>query len=156
MANKERGESMTCEQIARAYRTAKSKTKQIEILAEIEHLSKERICEILVEQGETLPGKGGRQKKLPAKTEEKKPVKRQMPKVADVPDDIAAEEIAKGTIEEKAPVENKKPEKLRSMPEAVYTALHNELLRLDRELAEILRRKQEIREYFYEEGVDIE
>lgn len=164
---------MTNKQIARAYREAKNKTHQIEILSQMEGKEKKEIEAILVSEGEQLPPKTpGRPKKIVAKKtaaalNEIEENKTAAVKIADVPDDIAAGEVIeaiKGTIEahkmpkpitcncEKEPSE--KPNKLRKMPEAVYTALHNELLRLDKELADILRRKQEIRDFFIEEGTE--
>ena len=48
--------TMTNEEICRDYRTAKSKLKQIQILAELNECSKDTIKRILVEGGEKLPG----------------------------------------------------------------------------------------------------
>lgn len=47
---------MTPLQLASEYRTGKDKTKTIKVLAELNAVTQRRIAEILVEQGEELPG----------------------------------------------------------------------------------------------------
>lgn len=49
--------TMSNEEIAREYRTAKDRLKQAKILADLNQCSKEKIVDILLEQGETVDGR---------------------------------------------------------------------------------------------------
>lgn len=166
MGTKERKSNMTNSQIARMYREAKDKKKQIVIICELENLTKAQVEKILIDEGEKLTSTPERPRKVVAtkttQAPKKRVVKKTEPKkeetkvaavkVEDVPEDKANSELE--NIKKVPSDVGTKPDKLRNMPEAVYTALHNELLRLDRELAEVLRRKQEIKDYFIEEGIN--
>ena len=182
---------MTNEEIARIYRTSKNKASQIQIIAEMEHKSKQQIEQILIKAGETLPGRVGRPKKLPnttaKKTEEalKKPktkaaVKKTEAKEEEKTEAVDMEKVKKAVDELLEPIEAIKVKavstelpkpvtcncvkvpsdvepKLRVMPKGVHTALHNELRRIESELAridqeveELITRREEINNYFIE------
>lgn len=164
--SRKRGKSMTSSQIARSYREAKDKKKQIGILAELAHMTKAQIEKILIDEGETLPGAVGRPRKVPAKsttakkTEEalkKKAaaVKEEPPKVVDgitvAPYDNTT--IIPGTDTHCVCAEEETPfRKVRELPEGVYNALHKELESLRKETAELIRRQDEIVNFLYEES----
>lgn len=172
---------MTNEEIARIYRTSKNKASQIQIIAEMEHKSKQQIEQILIKSGETLPGRVGRPKKLPnttakkteealkktkAKAVEKKTEAKEEKKAAAVREPKVIEAIKVKAVSTELPkpvtcncvkVPSDVEPKLRVMPKGVNTALHNELRRIESELAridqeveELITRREEINNYFIE------
>lgn len=96
---------MSEEQIAREYRMAKHKEKQIKILAELNGCAETEIQEILVEKGEM---------KMPRT------------KVAKV-----LEEVMKQTEEERKEVEAKKVVKKQSIPDAVIRCVEDRMQQIE-------------------------
>ena len=95
--------TMTPEEICRDYRTAKSRLKQIGILAELNQCSKDKIKQILIDGGEKLPGNmtaPGQKRERPAAKPEpvKAPVSR-----ADFQTDLRSQaiELIRKAVEEK-------------------------------------------------------
>lgn len=148
---------MTRTQIARSYRTAKDKKKQIEILADMEHMTKAQIERILIDEGE-IQNSSTTEKKAPGRPR-KTTANKTVVALKQIEENKTAAVKETPSEELKAiPLENspqKEPFK-KVLPSSVYDALYKETQRIDAEINKLIDKKAEITEFLLREGIDNE